>query len=113
MEIKSYKHPVWSKEEFLTFLLIYGASADTVISAPEKNEILKRISSVKYHEIKKYFESLTDKQVLDVITEYRGLYFPTREQKQEILSEMKKLIYSDGELAPIEQGVYLLLERIL
>lgn len=107
------KHPKWNYEEFLSFLLLYTAHADMDYSDEERDYILNRVDRVHYERIMEEFQHLNDYEILNIIDKYRGLYFPTNDRKQEILSNIEKLFAIDGEYSVVEKSMFRLLQRIL
>jgi len=106
-------HPKWSFKEFSTFLLIYAASADHIVAPEEEAMMKERIDEQIYNKILEEHDQLNDYQKAQVILEYKGLYFPTTDRKQELIDLMKKQFLSDGVFSQLEKNLMLVLERLM
>lgn len=106
-------HPKWNYEEFLSFLLLYSAHADMEYDESERKFILQRVDPDHLEKVREEFEKLNDYEIIRVIERYRGLYFPTSDRKQELLSRIETLFKADGEYNVVEKNVFRLLKKIL
>lgn len=106
-------HPKWNFKEFTAFLLIYAASADFVITPEEEQMVKDHVGEESYHEIMEEFQSYSDYDKAQVILDYKGLYFPTTERKNEIIDMVKKQFLSDGVFSQVEKSLLVVLERIM
>lgn len=102
MTSKKIIHPKWSFNEFVGFLLIHAAFADNEFSQEEQDTIKKKLSKEQVDELIKYYKSLSIRDINSVIRAYKGVYYPTSDQKLEILDAVSTLFYSDGEYSDIE-----------
>jgi hypothetical protein len=107
------QHPKWNEQEFLCFLLIYASSADMQISEDERMYIRKMLNPQKVSEIESEFNDLGDFEKLRVIEKYKGLFFPTQERKNELLTKLEKLFQIDGEYSTMEHNLFLMLKKLL
>lgn len=106
-------HPKWNFKEFSAFLLIYAAYADNVFSPEEETMILSKVNQETLKGIEEEFQSMNDKDVIETILAYKGLYFPTNERKKELLAMVKKEFFVDGEFSQIEESLLIALRRIM
>lgn len=107
------KHPKWNFKEFSAFLLIYAAYADNVVTKEEEEAILEQIDRASYERIKAEFEAASDDEIIDIIMNYKGIYFPTISRKNELLDMVKKEFLADGKYSQVEKALYISLERLL
>jgi hypothetical protein len=105
--------PEWNKNQFLAFVLLYGANFDMEYSPEEKQIIHSLLDKDHYLEVRDKFRSLNDSQCIDLITSFKGLYFPTPELTEELLHELDVLLQSDGNYKNIENGCRSMLHRLL
>ena len=105
--------PEWNKNQFLAFVLLYGANFDMEYSTEEKEIIQNLLDKDHYIEIRDKFRAMNDAQCIDLIKSFKGLYFPTPEQTEELLHELDVLLESDGEYKNIENGCRSMLHRLL
>jgi hypothetical protein len=93
----------WSYNEFLTFLLIYIAHVDMEFAEEEKAMIKKNMGEKNYDKMLAEFESMSDFAAYQAIMDYKGVYYPTAEQKAEIMEKIKDLFHADGEFNVMEK----------
>ncbi|HMP30864.1 MAG TPA: hypothetical protein PKD85_14760 [Saprospiraceae bacterium] len=103
----------YNYNEFLAFLLLYASHVDLDFSEVEKSKILKLVSEQKFEKIYSEFNTMNDDQALQTILSYKGLYYPTLEQKNELIDKLKIQFFSDGQFDTIEQEVLFFLEKLL
>ena len=103
----------YNYNEFLAFLLLYASHADLDFSPEEKNKIMKLIPNDDFDNIYKDFINVNDFQALQIILAYKGVYYPTPEQKEELISKLVVQFFSDGNFDPIEQELLHFLEKLL
>ena len=81
----------WSYNEFLAFLLIYIAHVDMEFAEEEKAMIKTKFGEDIYEKMFAEFDTMSDYKAYETILSYKGVYFPTQEQKEEIIEKMKTL----------------------
>ena len=106
-------HPKWNFKEFSTFLLIYAASADHVLAPEEETMMKERIDEKIYNKILEEYQGLNDYQKVQLILEYKGLYFPTSDRRNELIALVKKQFLSDGVFSQLEKNLMIVLERLM
>ncbi len=99
--------------EFLAFLLIYAAYADQEFVIEEKETILEKIKHDDFLKMKRYYQTLNDKEQLDVILENKSHYLPTKKQIEKSLNDVKEVFLADHKFLPIEQCYYIFLNKFL
>ncbi len=103
----------WNYDEFLAYLLIYASYADLEFSQQEKMIILQTVNEETFKELEQTYLSATDYERLKLILDHKGLYYPTLDQKKELLFKIKKLFEADGEFSRLEKSLSLFLEKLL
>lgn len=103
----------WSYNEFLAFMLIYIAHVDMDFSIEEKDFIRIRVGDSTYDKMVLEFEDMTDYQAFQSILDYKGVYYPTPEQKQELLDKMISIFHADNDFNIMEKGVLQFMERMM
>lgn len=103
----------WSYNEFLAFLLIYIAHVDMDFSDVEKDLIQKRVGEEVYNKMLLIFNSMSDYQAYQRILEYKGLYYPTHDRKEELLTNMKALFNADNDFNVMERELLHFLEKMM
>lgn len=105
--------PKLNYKEFVVFLLIYAAHADVEFHEDEQAFIIAKSSQETFDKMKALFDDMTDIQVLETIRAYKGIYFPTVEQKQELIDAIIELFKADGEYSSMEKTMTLFLDHLL
>ena len=103
----------WSFNEFLAFLLIYVANVDMEFAEEEKMMIKKNVGETTYTKMLVEFESMSDYKAYDTILSYKGVYFPTVEQKGEIMEKITDLFHADAEFNIMEKELLHFLDRMM
>lgn len=103
----------WSYNEFLTFLMIYVGHVDIEFSESEKVLIVKAFGEETFEKMYAQFVELSDYQAYETILSYKGVYFPTTNQKNEIISRVRELTVADGEFNVMEKELILFFERMM
>lgn len=103
----------YSYNEFLGMLLIYVAHVDMDFSEDEKKLIKQKIGNQAMNKVLADFEEMSDFQAFQTILSYKGIYFPTAEQKEELLEDMKRLFLADGDYSTLEKETFHFLEKLM
>ncbi|MBK8700698.1 MAG: hypothetical protein IPN29_14645 [Saprospiraceae bacterium] len=103
----------WSREEFICFLLIYTSHVDMDFSNEEKSSLCKKFNTEMFEKQFSHFNGLNDYQALDTILKYKPQYFPSEDQKAELLGKIKEQFLTDGDFSDFEKEIYHFLERML
>lgn len=103
----------WNEKEFLTFLLLYAANIDMDYSAEEKTVIQKLLDKSHYVKVRDTFRSLNDMQCIELIQSYKGVYYPTGDRTELLLSKLDELFDADGDYSHIESACRSMLNRLL
>ena len=112
-ESKVSQHPKWNNKEFCAFLLLFSAMADNVISSEERDMILEKVSPEVYDELLMELNDNTEEENKEILLAYKGLYYPTVAQKQELLHLVKKEFYADHDFSMVEMELYKTLKGIM
>lgn len=107
------KHPYWTREQFMAFILFYAAHADMECTEEERQIVRNIISEEQLPEIESEYQRLTDFERIEVIQSYKNNYFANTGQKAVIIEELKHLCNADGEYDIMEKNLVMMLGRIL
>src|SRR5690606_11681945 len=102
----------YSYNEFLGLMLVYVAHVDMEFSEDEKKLIKQKVGEQAMEKVITDFEEMSDFQAFQTILSYKGIYFPTAEQKRELLADMKALFLADGDYSTLERETYHFLEKL-
>ncbi len=103
----------WNSNEFITFLLLHASHADLEFTDDEREIIMERVSPDVFEEIYARYEEMGEFEVLQTILDYKGLYYPTIDRKNELMDLLKKQFEADGEVTSLEKNLTIFLEKLL
>jgi hypothetical protein len=103
----------WNSNEFITFLLLHASHADLEFTDDEKEVIMERVSPDVFEEIYASYEEMGEFEVLQTILDYKGLYYPTNDRKNELLDLVKQQFHADGVVTSLEKSLMMFLEKLL
>jgi uncharacterized tellurite resistance protein B-like protein len=107
------KHPYWTHDEFMAYLLFYAANADMECTDEERKMILDTIPEGHLPEVESEYNRLSDFERLKVIQLYKTNHYPSSQQKEELIEAVKKLCNADGEYDIMERNMVMMLGRLL
>ena len=97
---------------FFTFIAIYAANADADIEQKQIKLIIKDSGKELYEEMRDLFDSLSDKDRLDLIQENNHFY-NTKESKERLFQRMNDIFLVHGHANASESAVIRMLKHIL
>ncbi|MBK8625791.1 MAG: hypothetical protein IPN86_09595 [Saprospiraceae bacterium] len=103
----------WSYNEFLAFLLIYISQVDMEFAEEEKAMIRNKVGEQTYDKMVAEFEAMSDYKAYETILSYKGVYFPTIEQKNELIDKMKDLFHADADFNIMEKELLHFLDKMM
>ncbi|MFZ1750836.1 MAG: hypothetical protein WAU01_11620 [Saprospiraceae bacterium] len=103
----------WSYNEFLAFLLIYIANVDMDFAQEEKDLIIKFVGEKTFQKMVIEFDKVSDYGAYQSILDYKGVYYPTPERKEEIIDKMKDLFHADAEFNIMEKELLHFMEKMM
>ena len=107
------KHPYWNFQEFTTFLLLYAADADFVITSEEKDFILQRANMKIFQKVWDDYKEMNDFDKIQTILTYKATHYPTLTQKNELIDLIKEEFNSDGNFTILEKNLLLTLNKLM
>jgi len=103
----------WSYNEFLAFLMVYGAEMNQSLGKEELEFIKTRTGISDIEIIKAKVDSISDAEAIDVIEDYKFKYLNTAESKAKVKNDLEGLINSPGNHTQFEKVVVHLIERLI
>jgi hypothetical protein len=107
------KHPYWTHDEFMAFLLFYAANADMECTEEERQTIRRTIPEGHLSMVEAEYHRLTDFERITVLQSYRGKYFHNEQEKAQVLEQIRSLCNADGEYDIMEKNMILMLQKVL
>ncbi len=103
----------WSYNEFLAFLMVYGAEMNQELTGEELDFIKTRTGIQDIEKIKKKVDSISDAEAIEVIDDYKSHYLSTPESKAKVKNDLEALLNTPGNHSQFEKVVVHLIERLL
>jgi hypothetical protein len=113
MTLMEIENESWSYNEFLAFLLVYGAQLDADLPEDELEFIRKRTGINGIDKIKAKVDSLSDIEALDIIEEYRNKYLDTPGKKEKARHDLEGLLKTEGEHSQLEKAAVHMIEKLI
>lgn len=102
---------LWSKKEFLTYLLLYAAHADIFFKEEEKHHILSKVEQPIYEKTLEEFSKDNEYVRIQkiIIQHHLNQYFSA----ESIIEECKELFLSDSDFHRLEKFTMSNMKRLL
>lgn len=103
----------WNYNEFLAFLMVYGAEMNQQLTPGELDFIKTRTGIHDIAKIKEKVNSMSDIEGIELIDNYKCKYLSTDESKSKVKSDLEELLKTPGNHTQFEKVVVHLMERLL
>ena len=102
----------WSYDHFKTYLLIFAAESNQVITVEEKDYIEYQFDTLLIKIVQKEINKDNDFQRIQKIMAYIEQNNLCKTDLDELLKEIHTIYQSDGKFDSVEQGVFQFLEKL-
>jgi len=102
-----------TKEDFMTFILIYGGHVDFEFKAVEKEFIIDRFGQERFNTMNELFDQGTDYDNIEWIRSHKDTFIKTQEDKKSLVASMVRLFSADGEFDLLERNMAAMVNRLL
>lgn len=102
-----------TKEDFMSYCLLYAADADFNITKQDVILVASNIEPEDFVRVYNVFEMDGDKAKIERINEHKSLYIKNEEEKREFLDRIKEVFFTDRVNESVERSVMLMLKNIL
>ena len=102
----------WSYDQFKTYLLIFAAESNQIITKEEKDYIEAQFDSLLIKTVQKEINKDNDFQRIQKIMAYIEQNNLSKTDLDELLKEIHTVYQSDGKFDTVEQGVFQFLEKL-
>lgn len=92
-----------SKNEFITFVLIYASHIDYEFTPHEKALILNKTDNQTFNTMMNLFEKNNDYQCMKIILKHKSKYFNNKRDQDQLFGLIKELFEADNDYSRIEQ----------
>ena len=103
----------WSYNEFLAFLMVYGAQMNQGLTTEELDFIKTRTGIQDIEKIKAKVDSISDAEAIEAIDDYKSRNLATNESKIKVKNDLEGLLHTPGNHSQFEKVVVHLIERLL
>lgn len=103
----------WTEQELQTYLLLYCAHADFVITPEEKEYIQSLTSREEYKKIRREFEKDNDYQRIQKIDAAVERFSFSQDELNGIFENVKSLFLADGKIDLLERNIFRGLKHLL
>ncbi|MBO6606523.1 hypothetical protein [Psychroserpens sp.] len=103
----------WSKQELLTYLMLYIAHSDLHESRTEYEYLLSRVDAETYGNIKDEFDKDNDYQSISKIVDAVRSKQHYNADLTELFADIKLMAFADGTFDHMENATYNHLKKIL
>lgn len=101
------------KEEFVIFVMLYAANIDGQVHKKEEALIRELFDAKLFDKVREKFDKYSDYESLEIIQSCKDYYYPTKEDLQLLLEDIKKMFLADDKFSNLEQASLNILEKIL
>jgi hypothetical protein len=103
----------WTKNELVAYILLYAANSDFSESNNERNIIISKVDMDEFQKIHEEFDNDNDYQSIQKIISGIEAHHYSKDEISELLSDLKKMFFADGEFDIYEQNMFLFFKKIL
>lgn len=103
----------WSYNEFLAFLMIYGAEMNYKLSQLELDFIKAKTGVQDIDSIKRKVDNISDALALEQIDDFKKLYLVTPESRAKAKNDIEELLKAPGGHSQFEKVVVHLIEKLI
>ena len=103
----------WSYNEFLAFLMVFGAEMNFSLSTEELEFIRNKTGIQDIAKIKAKVDSRNDVEGLEVIEDYRETYLNTKEDEAKVKRDLEAMLHTEGQHSQLEKVAVHMIEKLL
>ncbi len=103
----------WSYNEFLAFVLVFGAEMNVPLSKEELQFIQERTQIEDIGKIKAKVDSVSDTEGLDVIEHFRQKFLTAKEAEQKAKLDLEGLLKTPGKHSPFEKAAVHIIQKLI
>ena len=103
----------WTYNEFLAFLLVYGAQMTTTITLEEKAFIQARTGISDIDKIVKQLDDMSDIEAIEVIGDYRQRFLHAEDTKQKVRQDLEDLLKTNDKPSQFDHVIIHIIEKLV
>jgi hypothetical protein len=99
--------------EFLAFVMVYGAQINLNLSAEELAFIKTKTGINNIDSIKQKVDDVNDIGAIEIIDTHRKIYLTTPEKEAKMRKDLEEMLQSSGEHSQLESVAVHILEKLI
>lgn len=103
----------WTYNEFLAFLLVYGAQMTANINAEEKAFIKARTGITDIDKIVAQVNNMSDIEAIDIISDYRHRFLQTADKEEKVRHDLEDLLETNDKPSQLDNVIIHILEKLV
>lgn len=103
----------WTYNEFLAFVLVFGAEMNVPLSPEELAFIQEHTQITDIAKIKAKVDSVSDVEGIEVIDHYRKKYLTNTEAAEKAKRDLEGLLHTPGKHSPFEKAAVHVISKLL
>jgi hypothetical protein len=103
----------WTKQEFLAYILLYAAHCNQFEDSKEKEYIISKVGQVTFRKIHTEVVVDSDEENLNKIQDYIQENISSQEEKDNLLRDIKNVLFADGSVDNSEKKLFSQLKRMI
>ncbi|MDB5284699.1 MAG: hypothetical protein JWO06_3774 [Bacteroidota bacterium] len=103
----------WSYNEFLAFLMVYGAQMNYTLSKEELEFIKQKTGIQDIEKIKAKVDSINDIEAVEIIDDYKNSFLSTPESKLKAKRDLEAMLKTPGTHSQLEKVAVHMIEKLI
>lgn len=103
----------WTKNELVAYILLYAANSNFSESNEERDIIISKVDINEFQKIHEEFKNDNDYQSIQKIIHGVEAHNYSKEDISELFSDLRILLFADGEFDIQEKNMLMFLKKIL
>lgn len=103
----------WTYNEFLAFLLTYGAQMTATVTDEEKAFIKQRTGITDIDKIVSKLNSVSDVEAIEIITDYRKRFLQTPDKEEKVRHDLEDLLKTNDKPSQLSNVIIHILEKLV
>ena len=104
---------MWSKKQFLAYVLLYAAKGNYIENEAERALILSKVGMKAYASVYQEFEADNDYQSIQKILKHIDYHHYEKSDINQLVLDIKEMLLIDGDVDVLENNLFLMLNKIL
>lgn len=103
----------WTYNDFLAFLLVYGAQMTTTITPEEIAFIQARTGATDIDRIIAQVNDMSDVEAIEIIGDYRQRFLQAEDKKEKVRHDLEDLLKSNDKPSQLDNVIIHIIEKLI